>query len=215
MSPPVTRIPSNESLPKSADVVIIGGGIAGIAAAYHLAKKRLTVAVVEKGVIAGEQSSRNWGWCRQQNRDLRELALAQHALEIWGGLNAELGDPTDATSYALCIYAGTTASLVAAADIPPHPTKWQPVGDLGYQYKDKALSPDGISNIKLGEGLVDGATKISVKGSGAEIDIPGPDTLGGVVSVQLHEETGTACWGATFTEPFSKQDTSQLKAKSD
>ncbi|WP_275540464.1 NAD(P)/FAD-dependent oxidoreductase [Rhizobium tubonense] len=26
--------------------------------------------------MAGEQSNRNWGWCRQQNRDVRELALA-------------------------------------------------------------------------------------------------------------------------------------------
>ena len=50
--------------------------------------------MVEKGYLAGEQSSRNWGWCRQQNRDLRELPLAQRALEIWGGLNQELGAET-------------------------------------------------------------------------------------------------------------------------
>jgi glycine/D-amino acid oxidase-like deaminating enzyme len=113
MSPPVTRIPSNESLPKSADIVIIGGGVAGIAAAYHLAKKRHTVAVVEKGVIAGEQSSRNWGWCRQQNRDLRELQLAQHALEIWGGLNAELGAETGFRRTGL-VYVTTSQSTLDA-----------------------------------------------------------------------------------------------------
>lgn len=94
MSPPVTRVHSDEMLPHSADVVVIGGGVAGITAAYHLAKKGHSVAVVEKGYVAGEQSSRNWGWCRQQNRDLRELPLAQRALEMWKGLNEELGADT-------------------------------------------------------------------------------------------------------------------------
>src|SRR5438045_367440 len=69
---PVQPVASDEKLPSSTDVVVIGGGMAGIAAAYALAKKDLSVAVLEKGVIAGEQSSRNWGWCRAQHRDLRE-----------------------------------------------------------------------------------------------------------------------------------------------
>ena len=94
MSPPVTRIHSDEKLPETADVVIIGGGIAGVTAAYALAKKGHSVALIEKGHVAGEQSSRNWGWCRQQNRDLRELPLAQRAVSMWSGLNKELGAET-------------------------------------------------------------------------------------------------------------------------
>ena len=94
MSPPVNRVHSDEALPAAADIVVIGGGIAGVTAAYHLAKKGHSVALVEKGYLAGEQSSRNWGWCRQQNRDLRELPLAQRSVEMWAGLNAELGAET-------------------------------------------------------------------------------------------------------------------------
>jgi len=94
MSPPVQPVVSDEKLPGSADVVVVGGGIAGSAAAYALAKKGLSVALLEKGRIAGEQTSRNWGWCRQQHRDLRELPLAMKSLEIWGELGRELGvDP--------------------------------------------------------------------------------------------------------------------------
>ncbi len=94
MAPTVQTIASDEKLPARADVIVIGGGIAGVAATYALAKKGVKVALIEKGNIAGEQSSRNWGWCRQQHRDLRELPLAMKSLEIWDGLNAELGAET-------------------------------------------------------------------------------------------------------------------------
>jgi glycine/D-amino acid oxidase-like deaminating enzyme len=94
MAPTRKTVDSDPSLPKSADVVVIGGGIAGSAAAYALAGKGISVALVEKGRIAAEQSSRNWGWCRQQHRDLRELPLAMRSLEIWGRLAEGLGaDP--------------------------------------------------------------------------------------------------------------------------
>lgn len=94
MSPPVQRVVSDEKLPASADIVVIGAGIAGSAAAYWLAKKGHSVALLDKGNVGGEQSSRNWGWCRQQHRDLRELPLAMKSLEIWGDLNRELGRET-------------------------------------------------------------------------------------------------------------------------
>lgn len=94
MSPPVNPVRNDEKLPAQADVVVIGGGIAGVTAAYELAKKGHSVALVEKGNVAGEQSSRNWGWCRQQNRDIRELPLAMKALQMWETLSEEVGADT-------------------------------------------------------------------------------------------------------------------------
>ncbi|WP_427969392.1 NAD(P)/FAD-dependent oxidoreductase [Altererythrobacter sp.] len=90
MSPYVERIPSDERLPDAADVVIVGGGIIGVTAAYFLAKQGKSVALVEKGHIACEQSSRNWGWCRQQNRDRRELPLSSVAMRLWDEFSKEL-----------------------------------------------------------------------------------------------------------------------------
>ncbi len=91
MSPPVKSVPSDPALPPRADVVVIGGGISGVSAAWNLARHGASVALVEKGVIAGEQSSRNWGWCRRQNRDERELPLAILASQIWDTLAEETG----------------------------------------------------------------------------------------------------------------------------
>ena len=91
MSPPVDSVPSNEGLPDHVDVVVIGAGIIGVTAAYFLAKKGLSVALIEKGHVAGEQSSRNWGWCRQQGRDEREIALARESVRLWEVLQDEIG----------------------------------------------------------------------------------------------------------------------------
>jgi len=70
-------------LPAAADVVVIGAGIAGIATAWFLHQAGLKVTVCEKGIVAGEQSSRNWGWCRQQGRDQAELPIVMESLRLW------------------------------------------------------------------------------------------------------------------------------------
>jgi glycine/D-amino acid oxidase-like deaminating enzyme len=87
MAPRVDPVASDETLPARTGVVIIGGGIIGTCTAFFLARKGVPVVLCEKGHIAGEQSSRNWGWCRQMGRDPREIPLAIEALRLWGGMN--------------------------------------------------------------------------------------------------------------------------------
>jgi glycine/D-amino acid oxidase-like deaminating enzyme len=94
MSPPVNRIPSDERLPQAVDVVVIGGGVIGVSAAYHLAKKGRSVAVIEKGHVGAEQSSRNWGWCRQPGRVKAEIPLAREALRLWEEMQHDAGVDT-------------------------------------------------------------------------------------------------------------------------
>ncbi|MGH7153353.1 MAG: NAD(P)/FAD-dependent oxidoreductase, partial [Acetobacteraceae bacterium] len=90
MAPRVDPVSSDDKLPPSVDVVIIGGGIVGTSAALYLAKRGVAVALCEKGHIGGEQSSRNWGWCRKMQRDPREIPLAIEALRLWGEMNQEV-----------------------------------------------------------------------------------------------------------------------------
>jgi glycine/D-amino acid oxidase-like deaminating enzyme len=83
MGPQVEAVIADTALPQQADVVIIGGGIIGTSTALMLAKRGVSVVLCEKGHIAGEQSSRNWGWVRKLQRDPRELPLIVESLRLW------------------------------------------------------------------------------------------------------------------------------------
>lgn len=87
-TPPVRVGP----LPKTCDVVVIGGGIIGVMTAWFLTQAGQKVVLCEKGRIAGEQSGRNWGWIRQQARDADELPIMIESLALWQHLAAELGE---------------------------------------------------------------------------------------------------------------------------
>ncbi len=83
MGPYVDSIAPDETLPAATDVVVIGGGIIGASAALALAARGIPVVLCEKAHIACEQSSRNWGWCRQTGRDEREMPLIVESLKLW------------------------------------------------------------------------------------------------------------------------------------
>ena len=87
MAPRVEPVRSDETMPSQADVVIVGGGIVGASTALFLARKGVSTVLCEKGHIAGEQSSRNWGWCRKMGRDPRELPLIIESLRLWSGMD--------------------------------------------------------------------------------------------------------------------------------
>ena len=85
---------ADNPLPQAVDIAIIGGGIVGCSAAYFLARRGVSVALFEKGRVAGEQSGRNWGWVRQQGRSPVELPLMMQSLRLWKELSVELGEDT-------------------------------------------------------------------------------------------------------------------------
>lgn len=78
----------------TADVIIIGGGVVGCAAAYYLAKAGNTNVIVLEGTksIGHGGSSRNGGGVRQSGRDVRELPYAMYGIKhLWPTLSEELG----------------------------------------------------------------------------------------------------------------------------
>ncbi len=106
--------------PASVDVVVIGGGVIGVCTAYQLARDGVSVALCEKGLIAGEQSSRNWGWIRQLGRDDFELPIMMESLQMWQGLSREIGEDVGFRQHGI-IYLASSAEKLAARE------SWMPV----------------------------------------------------------------------------------------
>jgi len=68
------------------EIIIVGGGITGAAAADALARERHAVTLIEKHGIAAMASGRTLGGIRQSGRDAAELPLARAAIAMWAGL---------------------------------------------------------------------------------------------------------------------------------
>ena len=94
----------SDPLPEAVDVVVIGAGVVGASTAWFLARRGAKVALIEKGRVAGEQSSRNWGWVRQQGRDRAELPITMESNRIWRGLAGETGEKDLAFTPSGCLY---------------------------------------------------------------------------------------------------------------
>ena len=95
-------------LPKSTDVLVVGGGLAGTALAYYLARHGVEVVLVERGELNREASGTNAGSFHFQIaihqltsaetenvRERLEIEVRQQveAAEVWKGLERELDGP--------------------------------------------------------------------------------------------------------------------------
>ena len=106
----------NLAPPTATGVLVIGGGVVGVSTALFLAERGVDVTLCEKGRVAGEQSSRNWGWIRRQGRELAELPLMGESLALWtrvaGELDEDIGFRTGGVTY----LAETDEELAVRAD---------------------------------------------------------------------------------------------------
>lgn len=104
-------VQSDPALPPQVDTVVIGGGIIGMMAALTLAERGQSVALCEKGVIAGEASGRSLGYVDGLFLDPIKMPIIARAKHLWAGMDERVGAPT---GYRRC---GLATLLPNAADV--------------------------------------------------------------------------------------------------
>jgi len=126
---------------------------------------------------------------------------------------ADFRSPAATDRYDVCLYA--TGGLKLAARVPAGGVCakgkpcWKEVSP-GFTYRDNDLTPDGVQQLVLRQGLEAGKAKITLKGKGELLPMPALGTLTSPVTVQLvNRRTGT-CWEAVYSAPFLEQDDTQF-----
>ncbi len=78
-------------LPESASVVIIGGGVMGTSAAFHLAEVGVDVVLLERAQLGSGSTSRAAGGVRAQFSDALNIQIAQRSLEAFAAFDDRPG----------------------------------------------------------------------------------------------------------------------------
>lgn len=98
------------------DVAVIGAGIVGTCIALTLAERGLRVALFDKGQVAGEASSRAFGWITDLFDDPTMLPLSTRSKRLWAGMNARIGADTGLRGNGALFLCATAEQAVAASE---------------------------------------------------------------------------------------------------
>ena len=96
---------------RTADVVVIGGGIHGCSTALHLALRGLRPILVEKDYAGRHASGVNAGGVRQLARHLAEIPLSISSMALWEQIEELVGDDCGFKSHGTVLVAESEPEL--------------------------------------------------------------------------------------------------------
>lgn len=96
---------------RTADVIVIGGGIHGCSTALHLALRGLKPILIEKDYAGRHASGVNAGGVRQLARHLAEIPVSISSMELWERIGDLVGDDCGFESHGTVLVAESEAEL--------------------------------------------------------------------------------------------------------
>lgn len=129
----------------------------------------------------------------------------------------DFADPQNSASYALCVYAGTSAALIADAVVPPSPTLWKPISTKGFKYLNKTATPpaDGIQKIVLKGSVPLDKAKAIVIGKGGPLPTITPPLALPILVQLINSDNGVCFEGEYASGDIKKNEAGKFKAKAD
>lgn len=125
---------------RTADVVVIGGGIHGCSTALECRRRGLSVVLIEKDHIARHASGVNAGGVRRLNRHLDEIPLAMASACLWQQIEDLVGDDCGYRQTGQIRVAESEAGLAAIAN------RRAQVEALGYSH-EQWIEPDALFDL--------------------------------------------------------------------
>jgi sarcosine oxidase subunit beta len=126
--------------PRTADAVVVGGGLHGCSAALHLAQRGLSCVVVEKDHVGRHASGVNAGGVRRLGRALPEIPLADPSMALWREIAGLVGDDCGFVTSGQVKVAETEAELAALK------TRAGEVRAIGFDHEEM-VDRDGLREL--------------------------------------------------------------------
>ncbi len=173
-------------LPKETDLVVLGGGVAGVCTALYAARRGLRVVLCEKGRIAAEQSGRNWGWIRAQGRDPAELPMMMEAHRLWPELVADAGEDIGLRTIGITYLAREEKDLARYEDWLEHARQ--------HQLDSRMLSAAEVAEMIPGSTYAGGLHTPSDKKAEPWASVPALARLAAREGVVIREGCAVRAW---------------------
>lgn len=141
------------------DVLVVGGGLHGLSAALHAARRGASVRLVERHFLGRHASGATAAGVRTLGRNIGELPLSLEAGQMWHRMEEIVGDDCGFIACGQLRVAEDEESLATMAE------RVKRLAELGYSH-ERIIGPDEVRTIVPGiSGHCVGATWVADDGS--------------------------------------------------